>query len=279
MTLIYEPKGKAREYSPLALNHYQGCDHGCRYCYVPKVMTNAKDYHHDQVKAREFSLIDLSWECRKGIYDQVLLSFTTDPYHHTDQAIGLTRKVLEILVQNQVPVAILTKGGKRCLRDMDLFKQAGTLIKVGASLTYFNEEESLKNEPGAALPKDRLETLAILHAEGITTWASMEPVMDPVQSLTLIRHSLLFVDHYKIGKLNHEETGINWSLWLAASVSVLRRTGKPFYVKKDLHVFAGKAGVTLAPEEIDQDQLTLKRERPVGPKVELPETLPLFGAS
>jgi hypothetical protein len=28
MSLIYEPKGKAREYSPLALNTYSGgCDH------------------------------------------------------------------------------------------------------------------------------------------------------------------------------------------------------------------------------------------------------------
>ena len=33
MSLIYEPKGKAREYSPLALNVYSGgCDHACRYC-------------------------------------------------------------------------------------------------------------------------------------------------------------------------------------------------------------------------------------------------------
>lgn len=32
---IYEPSGKAREYSPLALNLYKGCDHGCNYCYVP----------------------------------------------------------------------------------------------------------------------------------------------------------------------------------------------------------------------------------------------------
>ena len=34
MSVIYEPKGKAREYSPLALNLYLECQHGCKYCYA-----------------------------------------------------------------------------------------------------------------------------------------------------------------------------------------------------------------------------------------------------
>ena len=32
MGMIYEPRGRAREYSPLALNVYNKCDHFCRYC-------------------------------------------------------------------------------------------------------------------------------------------------------------------------------------------------------------------------------------------------------
>ena len=37
MRTIYEPQGRAREYSPLALNHYQGCDHACTYCYARSI--------------------------------------------------------------------------------------------------------------------------------------------------------------------------------------------------------------------------------------------------
>ena len=53
MQTIYEPKGKAREYSPLALNLYDGCDHGCKYCYVPKIKQRFKPaYDHESVRPR-----------------------------------------------------------------------------------------------------------------------------------------------------------------------------------------------------------------------------------
>ena len=41
--IIYEPKGRAREYSPLAANLYRGCGHGCIYCYAPAVTFTARE--------------------------------------------------------------------------------------------------------------------------------------------------------------------------------------------------------------------------------------------
>ena len=35
MSIIYEPRGKAREYAELAVNLYKGCSHACVYCYAP----------------------------------------------------------------------------------------------------------------------------------------------------------------------------------------------------------------------------------------------------
>lgn len=40
---IYEPRGAAREYAELALNVYEGCTHGCAYCYAPAVMRKTRD--------------------------------------------------------------------------------------------------------------------------------------------------------------------------------------------------------------------------------------------
>lgn len=260
MSKIYEPNGAAREYSPLALNYYKGCDHGCKYCYVPGIMRKIQDdYDHSHVIQREtFDSISKSAAHFNGTDKQVLLSFTGDPYCNFNTEAGFTRQVLEILLENKIPVAILTKGGNRCLADLDLFKQFGKRIKVGATLTFDNDHHSLQNEPGAATPTERLEALKTLHDNGITTWVSMEPVVFPDQSLNMIKRSLAFVDHYKIGKLNHYknyELTIDWSKFLNDSVTILRSANKLFYVKNDLAKF--KNGTVLNDFERDMNFLNL----------------------
>ncbi len=87
MAAIYEPSGAAREYSPLALNYIKGCDHGCVYCYVPKMMKRFnKDYIHSNVYIKEEkSLINEVIRSAKKFENsekQVFLSFLTDPYSH-----------------------------------------------------------------------------------------------------------------------------------------------------------------------------------------------------
>lgn len=44
MRIIYEPKGRAREYANLAANLYSGCIHGCVYCYVPQFLHLANGF-------------------------------------------------------------------------------------------------------------------------------------------------------------------------------------------------------------------------------------------
>ena len=210
MCKIYQPTGRAREYSPLALNLYKGCTHGCQYCYVPRMFKKwNKDYDHAQCtpsfNAKEVEKYAAKYQ---GIDRQILLSFTGDPYCGIDNT--PTHEALEILNRYQHHVAILTKGGTRCLKDIDLFKKFGNRIKVGATLTFDNDEDSLKWEPGGALPADRLSMLRELHNQGITTWASFEPVVIPEQSLTLLSMvaTLGYVDHVKIGKLNNYQGSI-----------------------------------------------------------------------
>jgi len=265
MAAIYEPSGAAREYSPLAMNYIKGCDHGCVYCYVPKMMERFdKGYVHSNVYINEetklMQQIEASCKKHQGSPKQVFLSFLTDPYSTFNNDTKLTRRVLELLLKYEIPVSILTKGGMNVLQDLDIIKDFGANIQVGASLTFTSPEDSRKWEKGAALPEDRFEALKVLHSHGVKTWASMEPVIYPTQSLEILEITEPYVDAYKVGKLNHfpkHEAKFNWTNFLTAAVGILRHNNKKFYIKKDL-LEHKSAQLKLTAEETDMDHLALK---------------------
>jgi DNA repair photolyase len=257
---IYEPSGRAREYSPLALNYFKGCTHNCKYCYVSRInKAFGIPYTQDVCDApREEGFIEFEKSAKKmeGCNKQILLSFTGDPY--CDMPPTTTTRVLEILLRYRHKVAILTKGGKRSLRDLELFKRFGDNIKVGATLTFENVSDSLDWESGAALPEDRIESLKVLSGNGIKTWVSFEPVIIPEQSTSLLSKISSFVDAVKIGKINDYngiDKRINWAEFIKNSVEICRDNKLPFYIKKDLAMF--NKGVPLYPCETDKDFLNL----------------------
>jgi len=256
MGIIYEPKGKAREYSPLAINLYGGCNHGCKYCYVPSIFRKGRD-QFIEVTERKQVIKNLKKEVGqyKNSKVPVMFSFTTDPYNELDQEMQLTRQALEILLENKIPVVMLSKAGKPMLRDLDLYKQFGKHIYVGATLTFSNEKDSLNWEPGAALPEERYRTLQTLKDEGLITWASFEPVIDPVQSFMLVKKFIDVIDFYKIGKLNNYkglDKQMDWREFLTNCVNYLRPIKKRFYVKNDL-VIESRMSAELTEDETNKD--------------------------
>lgn len=242
MSTIYTPKGKAREYSPYALNIYLSCTHRCQYCYAPRCRYQTQDEYFRKPYPRNGIVESLRNDLEHNVpKEQVLLSFIGDVYCETMDGNRTTREVLETLLEYKVPVAILTKGGKRCLKDLDIFKAFGEHIQVGTTLTFDNDKDSLEWESGASLPGERLETLKILHDEGIRTFASFEPVIIPEQSLNLMEMGLDYIDVYKVGKINNYkglDKNIDWTDFLNKTLDILRRAGKGFYIKHDLRMAA-----------------------------------------
>lgn len=257
MSVVYEPKGKAREYSPLALNVYMGCTHRCEYCYAPNCIHKRKEDYFIHPSPRKNIVPLLKEELKSATYSkQVMLSFVGDVYCETAPDDYTPREILKLLKVHSVPVAILTKGGKRCLKDLDMFKSFGEHIHVGVTLTFMDEAKSLEWESGAALPEDRLETLRTLKENGVTTFVSFEPVIEPEESIKLIKRTLAddSVDIYKIGKLNNFrglDKKINWNDFLRTAVDLIRPSGKKMYIKKDLREAA--SSVELFPNEIDSE--------------------------
>lgn len=260
MYSIYEPKGKAREYSPLALNIYNGCDHNCVYCYVKTGMSFVRCDNND-VTVKKDLIKYLEKDCKNNIINkQVLLSFTGDPYCKKDKELEITKQVLEILYKYNVPTAILSKGGFRILRDLELFKKFGNMIKVGATLTFDNNIDSIKNESGGAIPEERIETLKILYENGVKTWVSLEPVFSVEQTMNLMELTKNYVNEYKIGKLNHYkiENEPNWRDLLESSVKFCIDNNKEFYIKDDLFRF--NPDIKIESKNRDKDYLCIKKE-------------------
>ena len=257
---IYTPKGRAREYSPLALNIYNGCSHGCHYCF---------NRHNpllgaDKPTPKRNILQELEKSLKKQVPEsQVLLSFVSDIYC---EGANITRQVIELLLAYQVPVAILTKN-KSVLKDLDLFKQFRQ-IKIGMTLTFIRSRDSQEWEPGASLPIERIDALKTLHRAGIKTFASLEPVIDPAQSLEIIDITQSYVDMFKVGKLNNYQgldKQIDWALFGQEAVNLLQQYNKDFYIKKDLlELLSPITRSKLKPENTDADFWALKGEKAQG---------------
>jgi len=230
--MIYEPKGKAAEYAHLALNLFAGCDNACVDCWAPTAMHVPREKF---VKCRHRPHLRESVEKYAPNYSgtdkRVHLCFSCDPYPGIKGAAELTRDVLMLLSRNSVPFQILSKSGARGIADFDLY---GPDDACAASLTMLNSVDSKKYEPGAALPMERIATLIVAKKRGIHTWASMEPVRNPAQSLELIEIAACAVDLYKLGKLNYVQNNINWREYGRRAIELLKKLNKPYFVKADL---------------------------------------------
>lgn len=233
MGIIYEPTGRAREYSHLALNHYRGCGHGCSYCYAADMARafGQGPFNHPAAKKRAIQAVEREAPRYVCTPKRVLLSFMCDPYQPIDKDLQLTRQVIQILKSHKIPIQILTKGGLAAVRDFDLYSDSDAFA---STLTFIDQARSKEWEPGAAPPSERIEAIKEAHRLGIETWVSLEPVIDPDESLAIIDQTHEFVDLYKIGKLNHRACNIDWKIWGIMALSLCRKYGKKYYIKDDL---------------------------------------------
>lgn len=214
-SIIYEPKGRAKEYSELAANLYSGCDHACVYCYAP-LATRKKRENFVVPKVREAVIrkfLDDAIELKELREKRpILLSFTTDPYQKIDVKYQLTRQAIQILHSHDLKVSILTKGGNRSERDFDLLANNPELSEYGTSLVFTNEVFRMQMEPGASSTQERIIALKKAHKLSIYTYVSLEPVWFPEDALKLIDETHKFVDFYKVGKLNYnaQQKNVDW---------------------------------------------------------------------
>lgn len=225
---IYKPSGVALEYADYGLNIYDSCPHGCTYCYAAAMAKrfgqpwgSSVNVRPDLQRALENQLPQKQWwNAGKLIH----LCFTCDPYPvgHDSTA---TREVIKAIKESGNHVQILTKGDETARRDFDLLDGNDSF---GITLSGGWEEE-----PGAAGHFTRIDNLIQAKAAGIQTWVSCEPVYNPRFIIETIGW-LDSADLWRIGKLNHRKSSIDWKQFGYQAKAMCNTAGRKCYIKKDL---------------------------------------------
>jgi len=141
----------------------------------------------------------LNKEIRKKKKGTVWISGVCDPYQPLEAKYGLTRKCLDILVQNDWPAVVQTRS-PLVLRDMDIFKKSKD-IEVGLSITTADDEIRKIFEPNAPSIMERLRAVETLHQNGIRTYVMIAPMLPEAENLTAMLAGK--VDYIIIDRMNY----------------------------------------------------------------------------
>jgi DNA repair photolyase len=167
-----------------SLNPYQGCEHGCIYCYARNtheywgfsagldfeskiiVKKNAPELLEKFILHPEWHAVPIS------------LSGNTDCYQPIERKLEITRELLKIFVRYRHPVAMITKNSL-VLRDLDLLTNlAGdNLVQVYISITTLDEKLRSIMEPRTASAAKRLKTVEALASAGVPVGVMNAPVI------------------------------------------------------------------------------------------------------
>lgn len=167
-----------------SINPYQGCEHGCIYCYARPShayldLSPGLDFESKLfVKPHAADL--LLKELRRPGYQVSTINIggNTDPYQPIEREYKVTRSLLEVMLQTRHPVSLVTKGAL-ILRDLDLLAELARLdlVQVFVSLTTLDAALSQKLEPRASAPHRRLLTVQRLHEAGVPVGVLLAPVI------------------------------------------------------------------------------------------------------
>ena len=202
---IYQPKGKAREYSAWACNLYNGCPNACYYCYNNKGITKSK-VGGTNVRLKKclvdektaLSIFKEELDRYKGsiIHDGYLhFNFVSDPC--LPETIELNWSCIDYALSKGVPCQVLTKRADWLEHPAVQNALSHPKLLIGFSLTGCDDLE-----PGASTNEERIKAMSFLHDIEVKTWASIEPIIDPEKSLDMIAKTIECCDLYRIGILS-----------------------------------------------------------------------------
>ena len=167
-----------------SVNPYQGCEHGCIYCFArpshaywnlgPGLDFETRIFHKPGLAERlAGELAAPGYVCKP-----INLGANTDPYQPAEREHGTTRALLEVLLRHRHPVTVVTKGAL-ILRDLDLLAALAERQLCGVAISLTTLDDGLKRvlEPRAAAPRARLRVIRELVSAGVPVTVLLAPVI------------------------------------------------------------------------------------------------------
>ncbi len=207
-----------------SMNPYQGCEHGCVYCYA----RNSHEYwgygpgldfeRRILVKKQAPKLLEQKLRQKQWKAHPIVLSGNTDCYQPAEKRYKITRQCLQVFLKHKHPVMIITKNAS-ILRDLDVLKLLAmdNLVAVSVSITTLSEATRRILEPRTATIKKRLKTVGLLSEAGIPVNVMLAPIIPSINS-----HEIL-----PLAKAVSEQGA------LSISHTIVRLNGAIGYIFKD----------------------------------------------
>ena len=160
------------------MNIYRGCTHGCIYCDSrSRCYQFTHPFEDIEVKKNAPKLLEKALKSKRKKC-MIGTGAMSDPYMHCEENLRLTRKCLEIILENDFGVAIQTKSD-RILRDIDMLSKINRSAKcvVQMTLTTYDDDLCRILEPNVCITKRRIEVLEEMRKNGIPTIVWLTPIL------------------------------------------------------------------------------------------------------
>ncbi len=211
-----------------SINPYQGCEHGCVYCYARPShsyldLSPGLDFETQIFyKPNAATQLQKEWEKRSYECKPITIGANTDPYQPAEKTFEITRQLLEQFVEYRHPVNIITKGNL-IIRDLDLLADlaADRLCSVAISIPTMDDDLKRVMEPRVPLARSRLKAMELLSENGVPTSALLAPIIPAINDneiesiLEAVAAAGANQAHYILLRLPHELLDI-FSEWLQA---------------------------------------------------------------
>ena len=172
-----------------SLNPYQGCEHGCIYCYARNTheywgYSAGLDFERKIiVKKNTIELLEKTFSNKKWKPEPIMLSGNTDCYQPIERELEITRKILQTCLKYKHPVAIITKNAL-ITRDLDILTELAkhNLVHVMISITGTDEKVRQLLGPRTATYKSRMTTVEALAKNNIPCGVMVAPIIPGINN-------------------------------------------------------------------------------------------------